>query len=162
MKCPIESRDTEILLAYSAGKVGVESAPMVASHLEGCAACKQFVRSQSAVWDALEVWQARPVSADFNRRLYARIEKPSGWFDRLMQPLHSMGLRIAVPVAASAAVVLMAGMLMQRSSTPPAVQHDTALIESIQPDQVEEAIAEMEALSQLSRPARADSSDSKM
>jgi len=163
MKCPIDSRETEILVAYCSGSLAAERSPLLASHLEDCAACRQFVKDQQAVWDALDGWQAAPVSADFNRRLYQRIEQPHSWFDRLALSLHWSGLRQAIPIAASAAVVLMAGLLLQHNfSAPPVAHHNSAVVEAIQPDDLENALSEMEALSQLSRPVRSDNAGSKM
>jgi hypothetical protein len=54
-------------------------------------------------------------------------------------------------------------LLVERTSvTPQTSQSDTAQMESLQPEQLEHALDEMEALSQLSRPVHADSTDSKM
>jgi len=163
MKCPIESRETEILLAYSSGLLEAEQAPLLTGHLEDCAACRRFVSEQQAVWDALDTWQPAPVSTDFNRRLYQRIEQPHSWFDRLAHSLHWGGLRQAIPLAASAGLVLMAGLLLQHNfSAPPVAHHNSAVMDSIQPEELENALSEMEALSQLSRPVRSDSTGSKM
>jgi len=163
MKCPINSRESEILVAYSSGTLEAGRAPLVTAHLEACAACRDFVREQKAVWDVLDVWQPAPVSADFNRRLYQRIEEPVSWFDRVMRPFHWSGFRQAVPIAASAAVVLMAGLLLRNDFSSPVAEHrTTAAMEAIQPEELENALSEMEALSQLSRPVHTDSTDSKM
>jgi anti-sigma factor RsiW len=163
MTCPIESRETEVLMAYSSGKLDAERNPALAGHLENCHACRDFVKTQRAVWDTLDVWQAAPVSAEFDRRLYQRIDEQVSWFDRLLRPLHWGGFRQAFPIAASAGLVLMAGLLLQHSSVTPAVQQqNTAQMEALQPEQLELALDEMEALSQLSRPVHTDSADSKM
>lgn len=163
MMCPIESRETEVLMAYSSGKLHAGLTPALAGHLENCPACREFVHAQRAVWDALDVWQAAPVSADFDRRLYQSIDQHVSWFDRVLRPFHWGGFRQAFPIAASAGLVLMAGLLLQHSSVTPAVQQqNTAQMDALQPEQLELALDEMEALSQLSRPVHTDSSDSKM
>jgi anti-sigma factor RsiW len=162
MKCPIDSRETEILVAYSSGLLESERTPALSAHLETCAACREFVHAQKAVWDVLDVWQAPPVSADFNRRLYQQIEQPSSWFDRVLRSLQWSGFRQAIPIAASAGLVLMAGLLLQHNFTTPAEQRHEATMEAIQPEELENALSEMEALSQLSRPVHAESPDSKM
>jgi anti-sigma factor RsiW len=164
MKCPLEAKRNEVLLAYGSRKLDGGDLRLLEDHLESCPACRDFVQAQRAVWDALDVWEPAPVSADFDRRLYQRIERqPMSWLDRMMRPFQSFGLRYAVPVAASAAVVLMAGLLIHRTPSPlPAPQRDTAQMETLQPEQVELALDEMEALSQLSSPVRADKADSKM
>jgi|SRR5579883_1767412 anti-sigma factor RsiW len=163
MKCPIDSRESEILVAYSSGLLESEQTPMLAAHVEMCPACQKFVDHQRTVWDTLDVWQAPPVSADFNRRLYQKLEQPSSWFERLMHSLQWSGLRQAIPIAASAGVILMAGLLLQHNYTPPqTASHDTPAVEAIQPEELENALSEMEALSQLSRHVDADNTDSKM
>jgi anti-sigma factor RsiW len=163
MKCPLEAKRNEVLLAYGSRKLDAGDSQLLEGHLESCPACRDFVQAQRAVWDALDVWQPAPVSADFDRRLYQRIDGQESWFDRVMRPFQQFGLRHAVPIAASAAVVLVAGLLIQRTPAPlPTPQHDTAQMETLQPEQVVRALDEMEALSQLSRPVRADKADSKM
>jgi anti-sigma factor RsiW len=160
MKCPIESREIEVLMDYSSGKLGAGEGPLLASHVESCPACHELVQAQGAVWDALDDWQAVPVSADFDRRLYQRIEQHVTWFDRMLRPFQFAGLRQAFPIAASAGVVLMAGLLLQHSNVPPvAPQQNTAQMEALQPEQLEQALDEMEALSQLSRPVHGGGAD---
>jgi len=163
MKCPLETRDREILLAYSSHKLDAGEILSLDSHLENCAGCRDFVRAQRAICDALEAWEAPPVSADFDRRLSRRMDHQVSWLDRMMQPFQAFGFRQLVPIAASAGVVLMAGLLLERTAvTPQAPQHDTAQMETLQPEQLELALDEMEALSQLSRPVHTDNADSKM
>lgn len=162
MKCPIDSRETEILVAYSSGELEPGRTLDLAAHVKTCGACRDFVQAQKAVWDVLDVWQAAPVSADFNRRLYQRIDEPATWFDKLVRAFQWHGFRQAVPIAASAGVVLMAGLLLQHNFNAPQQSRDTATIEAMQPEEVENALSEMEALSQLSRPVHSDSTDSKM
>jgi hypothetical protein len=158
MKCPLEAKRDEVLLAYSSRKLDAADVPTLEGHLENCPACRDFVQAQRAVWDLLEVWEPAPVSADFDRRLYQRVDRHVPWIERLLAPLQGLGLGRAVPIAASAGLVLMAGLMIQRTPAPkPQPQHDTAQMEALQPEQVVLALDEMEALSQLSRPVRADS-----
>jgi len=163
MKCPMETRENDVLLAYSSRKLDAAERSLLDGHVENCAACREFVQAQRAVWDALDAWEAVPVSMDFDRRLYQRIDQQVSWFERAMRPFESLGFRRVVPIAASAGVVLMAGLLLQRTSvTPLAPPRDTAQMESLQPEQLEHALDEMDALSQLSRPVRAGKADSEM
>ena len=152
MECPLGGKRSEVLLAYSAGNLDAAEVPLLECHLESCPGCRDFVRAQRAVWDALEVWEPAPVSADFDRRLHERIDRQVSWFDRLMRPLQPFWLGRTVPVAAGAAVVLMAVLLVQR----------TPQVDVPQPEQVVAALDEMDALSQLSAPVRSDSGESKM
>jgi len=152
MKCPLEGKRSEVLLAYTAGNLDAAEVAPLESHLENCPGCREFVRAQDEVWDALDVWEPAPVSADFDRKLYRRIGQQVSWFDRVMRPFQPFWLGRAVPVAACAAVVLMAVLLVQR----------TPQVDVPQPEQVVAALDEMDALSQLSAPVRADSPESKM
>ena len=83
MKCPMEARDTATLLAYSSRKPDGGDVSLLDTHVESCTACRDFVLAQRAVWDALDAWEAAPVSADFDRRLYQRIDQQVSWFDRM-------------------------------------------------------------------------------
>jgi len=163
MKCPMETREYEVLLAYSSHKLDAAEQSLLDGHVESCPACREFVLAQRAVCDALDAWEAGPVTADFDRRLFRRIDERVSWFDRVVRPFQWFGFRHVVPIAASAGVVLMAGLLLQRTAVmPPGPERDTAQMEALQPEQLERALDEMDALSQLSRPVHADGADSAM
>jgi len=163
MKCPMESGRSEALLAYSSGRLDAGEVPSLDGHLENCPACREFVREQRALWDALDDWEAAPVAAGFNRQVFQRIDRHLSWWDRIVRPFGPFGLRRTVTLAASAGVILMAGLLIERTPSPlPAPQRDTAQVEAVQPDQLVLALDEMEALSQLSRPVHTDKADSQM
>src|ERR1035441_8533117 len=82
MNCPMEARQgSELLLEYTAGRLEACEASALEAHLESCTRCREFARSQKMVWQALEAWEAEPVSMDFDRRLFARIERaPVSWW----------------------------------------------------------------------------------
>ncbi|MGA2040713.1 MAG: zf-HC2 domain-containing protein [Bryobacteraceae bacterium] len=164
MKCPLEAReDREILVAYGSRALGGSDAELLEAHVESCAACREFVREQRAVWEALDGWEAPAVTADFDRRLFARIEGEISWWQRLWG---RMGLRLvygALPVTAVACLVL-AGVLLdwpspRRAPAPPVT---TAHVESLQPDQVVHALDEMEVLDQFNRMMKPDGSTPRM
>ena len=162
MICPMENPEgSALLLTYSSGRVGGDERLWLASHLESCPACRDFVRGQSAVWDALDLWEAAPVSPDFDRRLYQRIEQEVSWLDMLLRPFRP-AFRHALPLAAAAGVVLMAAVLLDRpSAVPVASEPPAAQVETLQPDQVEHALAEVEMLDQFNRLMRTDSQETK-
>ena len=115
MNCPIESRNPEMLVAYAAGELDLETARALERHLAGCAACRSVAADQAAVWKALDAWEAPAVSPDFNRRLYRRIEQGVrlSWWERLTRTFRPMPLRQALPLTATAGLLLMAGLLLQ-------------------------------------------------
>jgi hypothetical protein len=161
MKCPIETQEgSALLLTYSSGKLDVQTQALLGLHVESCPACREFVRSQSELWNALDLWEAPPVSADFDRRLYQRIEEQVSWWDTLLRPFRP-AFRHALPIAAAAGVIIMAGVLLDRpSAVPVASESSSAQVETPQPDQVEHALAEVEMLDQFNHLMRSDSPDS--
>ncbi len=54
-----------------------------------CAECRRLVEAQRTVFSALDQWAAPEVSADFDKKLYARIaaDKPSFWQRFLPTPI---------------------------------------------------------------------------
>jgi anti-sigma factor RsiW len=152
MKCPMKAEgNMELLLDYAAGKLKAGEREQMAHHIEDCPACSAFADAQQTVWDALDVWAPAEVSLDFDRRLYARIEQHTPWWKRWMQPLNPL-FRHSVPMAAAAGVVIMAGLLMNRpASIPQTPAPKTAQIESLQPEQVENALADMEMVRQFNQ-----------
>jgi len=160
MKCPLEDRENrEILLAYgSRARNGSDTE--LESHLQTCPACREFVRGQRAVWQALEEWEAEPVSADFDRRLFARIERETPWWRR------AGGFRLvlfrALPITAAAALAVV-GVVLEWP-TPHRVQPrpPAAQVEGLRPDEVVQALDEMEVLNQFNRSIKADSAAPRM
>ena len=124
MNCPLETRENAALLvSHAARERAPDTAVWLDRHIAECAACRRFIERQQAVWEALDSWQPEPISPDFNRRLYARIEKTErqvSWWHRLTGPLGPMPARHAMPIAATAVVLLAAGVLMDRSRVPAA------------------------------------------
>jgi hypothetical protein len=77
---------------------------------------------------------------------------------RPLNPLFSH----AVPIAAAAGVVIMAGLLLNRpAAIPPAVAPESAQVETLQPDQVEHALDDMEMLREFNHLVP-DTADPKM
>ena len=76
MNCPLKRVETtDLLLEYSARRLDASRAAALGRHVEACAECSAFLAGQRAVWDALDEWEAPPVSMDFNRRLWQRIDR---------------------------------------------------------------------------------------
>jgi anti-sigma factor RsiW len=164
MKCPIETRENaELLLAYCTRKLDAESTAILERHMEICLACREFASGQRAVWEALDAWEAAPVTLDFDRRLYRRIDREVSWWHMLMRPLRPALVRQGLPIAAAACLLVMAGVLLERpASTPPTAQPKSAQVETIQSDQVDHALDAMHMLGEFSYRVRGDAADSKM
>src|SRR6516225_11517063 len=138
MKCPSEDREkAELLLAHASQKLDAERAAVLEQHLAQCPACREYAAAQFAVWDALDAWKAPEVSADFDRRLYQRIQQEVSWWDLLVRPFRPLLVRQGLPLAAAACLLVGAGYLLQRpievpSTTPPQAEASA--------DQVDHAI----------------------
>jgi len=140
--CPIESGAEEILLDYAARRLDPIRSRTLESHVAGCPRCAEYGRRQQAVWDVLDTWEAEPVSLDFQRRIWERIEKE----DRRW--LAGVNWRPAVPLALTA----MFFILWNRPATTPAGPSVTA--EGVAAEQVERAMEDLDMLAQLPPPAR--------
>jgi len=150
------------LMDYASGKLDGGRRAQIEEHMETCPACREFAGGQQAVWQALEAWEPAPVSMDFDRRLYHRIERQVSWWSRLMRPFDPL-FRHAVPIGAAAGVVFMAGLLMERPAAKPAAPvEQSAQVETLQPDQVEHAVDDMEMLRDFSSLVRDGNAQSKM
>lgn len=93
----------------------------------------------------LDLWEAPEVSADFDRRLYARIEQDVPWWRKLTLP------RLA-PVAVTAGLVVAIGLWLGRTAPVP----HSAAVEAIPADQAEEALHEMQLIEEFNRLVRTD------
>ena len=163
MNCPLETRENaQVLLDYCTRKLEPESVAILERHIAVCSACREFASSQRAVWEALDAWEAAPVSADFDSRLYRRIEARAWWRDLLRRPFRPAMLWRGVPATAMACLLVMAGIVLQRSAVSPTPAPDDTQVEAVQPEQVERTLDAMEMLNEFSRHVGADRPDSKL
>ena len=126
-----------------------------------CKDCAEFRAGQELVWRALDAWEAAPVTPDFNRRLYQRIEAEAAepWYKRLFTSPMAMWKPI-VPLAA-ACLLVVAGFVLDHpnNSTPPSPQ-PTFRVSVSEADQVENALDDLQLLRQLDSSATSGSSES--
>jgi anti-sigma factor RsiW len=165
MNCPLGTRDhTEVLVGYSSGRLDAAMTAAVEQHLETCRACRDFVRQQKAVWQSLDIWDPEPISPEFNRRLYRRIETHAAWRDRMLAPLRPLFSHRGVPLAAAAGLLLFVGVMFDRTPLPPrpSPRVASAEVDGLQPDQVVKAFDEMDELSGLNRLLKPDTSNPRM
>jgi len=148
---------TELLLAYTGGKLDPPRVEACERHLEACVACRQFVAGQRVVWAALDDWEAPPVSAAFERELYQRIESEISWWDRVRRNVYPFAVRQLVPVAAVACLTIVAGVMLYRPR-PAAPEPGSAQIEAIQPEQIEHVLDDMQILRDFDRAVNNDGS----
>lgn len=155
MTCPLVSgeENADLLLDYCNRRLAPELTEAYDRHLAVCPACQAFAKSQSAVWNALDAFEAMPISEDFDKRLYARIEQEqrAGFLERLWNRLTVDGLpswRPALPVAA--ALVVAVGLWV-RPGTVPSMNEVAPVVkvESADAEQIERALEDMEMLNQI-------------
>ncbi len=167
MSCSIENRE-EKLLDYVSGSLGTQEATRLEKHLQTCSACSEFVQGQKSVWEALDLFEPASVSANFDRRLYERIAH-TPWWDRVAAAISApfrgpMLIRQGLPLAA-AAVLLTAAVVVWDRPTPAPVREQPGLsaeMETLQPDQIQRALDDMEMLREFDHAMRADPAPSKM
>jgi len=163
MNCPLEnSEQAQVLLDYGTRKLDAQRRAVLERHMEICPSCRKFAAGQRDLWTALDLWEAAPVTADFDRRLYRRIEQEVSVWQLLLRPFRPLTVRRGLPVAATACLLVMAGVLADRPSGVPAPKSDVTQVESVQPEQVEQALDAMEMLNEFSHHLRNDGSESKL
>ena len=77
MMCPMQSPDNaEVLLDYCARALPADTLGRLDAHVAICSSCRQELSAQQQLWSALDEFDAGElrISADFDRRLYARID----------------------------------------------------------------------------------------
>jgi anti-sigma factor RsiW len=146
------------LLAYCAGRLEPAAALAVQRHLAECPACRRFHEAQQAVWSALDDWESHPVSDDFDRRLYQRIEQEdrAPVWQRWIEPLRAgLARHVVLPLAAAACLLFTASVILER---PRQVSKPAAEVraEAVQPDQVESTLEDLEMLHDISMTQRSE------
>ena len=166
MNCPLETPETaDLLLEYCTRSLNAERTAILERHIALCPACRRFADDQRAVWEALDSWEAAPVSADFDRRLYTRIENDQSWRERMWRAVRPLFAYRGIPAAATACLLLTAGVVMLDRSgdpvQPPPVKPETAVVD-VQAEQVETALDAMDVLSEFNRKANPENPPSKL
>ncbi len=148
-QCPMidGEANADVLLDYCNRKLAPELASVLEQHMEQCSACATFAESQKAVWNALDAFDALPISQDFDRKLMARIEREGqgGWrtfWHRITDGGASLW-QPAIPVAA--ALLLAVGLWIQPGIFAPS----TTATAAVDAEQLETALEDLEMLRQL-------------
>lgn len=151
MNCPLKTHETDLLLDDAAGTLarrGLDAATMaeLQAHMESCPDCVSFRAGQKSVWSALDLWEPGPVSQDFNRRLWQRIDAAAAapWYMRLAESLRMTSWKAMIPLTA-AVLVIAGGFLLDH----PAAKNRTPDVTIIEADQVEQTLDDIQLLRQL-------------
>ena len=87
MKCPKETAEgQELLLEFIFGSLDGGRTAALEAHSRECADCAALIAQQRSGSTMLDAWKGPEVSADFDRRLYERIDREVPWWERALRP----------------------------------------------------------------------------
>lgn len=138
--CPLQGGEAaELLLAYCARRLDAETRAWLERHVQLCPECGALAEQQRTVWEALDYWDALPISEEFDARLHQRIRRAAQ-----LRPFAAANLWRAFHLPLAAASVLLGALLFLRSPGPlgPAP-------ESVGPAEVESVEAALEDMEML-------------
>jgi anti-sigma factor RsiW len=146
MNCPLQMQSLDLLLDYSAGRLNAPARFALEEHMERCAECAAFRVEQTAVWEALDLWSPPPVTVDFNRRLWKRIDESANrpWYQALADTFRLADYKPLIPLTAAVAVIV-AGFLLDHPSPMKPATGFTAN----EANQVEQALDDIQLLHQF-------------
>jgi anti-sigma factor RsiW len=170
--CPLEFEESvDLLLDYSAGKLEPAKRSLLEEHMNLCSACAAFRVGQAEVWQALDAWEPAPVSMDFNRRLWQKIDaaEAAPWYRKLADSLSMGAWKPALPL--TAAVFLVAAGFMMDHQTSASLSQGVSVNSSVnasvndgvsvsEADQVEKTLDDLQLLRQLDAGVASQSSAS--
>jgi anti-sigma factor RsiW len=141
--CPFRTSEPDLLLEHSAGRLDPARAALIEEHIEKCPECASFRMEQAAVWNALDLWQPAPVSLDFNRRLWQRIDA-TPWYAGVMDAIRFANWKPVMPLTA-AILVIAVGFLLDN----PGGQTSAPGVSFKEASQVEQTLEDLQLLHQL-------------
>jgi anti-sigma factor RsiW len=143
MTCPLKVGETDLLIEYSAGRLDASSAAVLEKHIEQCSECASLRMEQAAVWNALDLWEPAPVSLDFNRRLWHRIDAIP-WYAAFVEAIRFANWKPVMPLTA-AMLLIAAGFLFD----DPGGKASVPGVSSKEATQVEQTLEDIQLLHQL-------------
>jgi len=141
--CPVKTNEPDLLLEYSAGRLDAPRAAILEEHMKTCAQCASFRMEQTAVWNALDLWEPAPVSLDFNRRLWQRIDA-APWYAGFFEAIRFANWKPALPLSA-AILTMAAGFLLDH----PGGKKPVPGVSVKEANQVEQTLEDIQLLHQL-------------
>ena len=131
--------------------------------MENCAACASFRTEQTAVWNALDLWEPAPVSMDFNRRLWQRIDVAAAapWYRSLLDSVRLTNWKPLIPLTAAILAIAGGFLLDHPSHDTPAPGVPVIGVSVKEADQVEQTLDDIQLLQQLDAVAPPNGGNSK-
>ena len=164
MTCPLQTDNADVLLDYCARSLDAERKAMLELHMKSCGDCREIAAAQSEIWSALDSYDAEPISADFDRKLYARMgemDRVPAW-ERFWAPVREYlqgqpAWKPVLSIAAASAVLLV--VIAVRSDLPePVMEPSTTIIDVRDVEQAEHVLEDLEMLRQFDEGSSTDSS----
>lgn len=162
--CPTD----DTLLDYIAGSLNRTQAALFDAHADQCARCAALRISQAAVWQSLDEWKPVPVSADFNRELWRRIdadERRLSWTRELAAVLQFGFWKRLAPLAVAIALIVTAFMFDHSGKQGGTVQTNSPasiVITASEADQLDRALDDIQLLHEVDASAAATPASSVM
>ena len=131
-----------LLIGYLEGTLSSAARGELERHASTCAECRELLAVQQTLVDDVP-----EVSADFDARLYARIQQDSQsqWWRRLLW-------RPAVPLAAAVAMMAVALWVHPPVLNTPSVDEPKASVDRVEIEQLEQALDDVELLMPVNTP----------
>jgi anti-sigma factor RsiW len=156
--CPVQgSEGAGLLLEFLDRRLEPDLSARLERHIAVCADCSRVVNAQRSVWEALDNWEPERISADFDHRLFARLEQEDaredarrqGVLGRLAGWFSGVSLRPAIPVAAMCVVLMGVFLYRPGQQADPGQPAVVAEQVSVDAEQVETTLADLDMLQQL-------------
>ncbi len=154
--CPLlhGQDNADLLLDYANRRLEPELAAIFEEHVNLCPACREFIAAQREVWSALDAFEAMPISNDFDKRLWARIEQEEArpWWSKAWAWMTAGGTamwRPLAPVAAGLVVAVGLYWAPPGGNGNPSGEPVAKAVERLDAEQVETTLEDLEMLRQL-------------
>jgi hypothetical protein len=153
MLCPVQDTETStILLDYCARRLDGSTATDLKRHMALCSECREFAAGVETVWSALDAWAAEPIAGDFDSRLLARISEDDRrkFWPRILGVRFSWKLSIGAACATAAVIFVISSRSSRQSSAAQPHNAPVSQTESLEPEQIERSVEDLEMLRQFS------------
>ena len=78
MECPLNrGLGDELTVGYVARTLDAFTNSAFERHARACPQCKEVLAAQQTVWESLEAWLPAPISSDFDKKLFRRLQSSS-------------------------------------------------------------------------------------